>query len=274
MVDGAPRVWGRRRVLLAGLGALGPAVLAGSPAAAESSAAAQAALAARPANREVIFYAPHPDDETLSMCVLIANHVLVGRKVHVVLLTDGRTSAALAAVNARLAAEGLAPLTLAQFGAARVREFRAACARLGVAAANVHVANITGLLTVANTTPVFRAYQARYPDAGHYTLTWTDPFGDHGSPGEALRRLHRTDPVAFFDTRWVVYRIHWREKVVLALKPWWARPTPVIKARVVAAIAEYSVWKPAAGRYRIGFYSVVDQFLALKADVRNLLHGP
>ena len=267
MVEGEPRSWRRRQLLLAGLGAWGPAtVLASSPARAEP--------VARPANREVVFYAPHPDDETLSMCVLIANHVRVGRKVHVVLLSDGRTSGALAAVNARLAAEHLPGLTLAQFGAARVREFRAACARLGVPAANVHHENLPGLLTVASTTPVFRAYQARYPDAGHYTMSWTDPFGDHGGPGEALRRLRLADPVAFFDTRWVVYRIHWRDTVVLARRPWWARPDAVVRARALAAVAEYGVWRPAAGRYRIGYYSVIDQFQALTSDVRNLLHGP
>ena len=157
MVEGEPRSWRRRQLLLAGLGAWGPAtVLASSPARAEP--------VARPANREVVFYAPHPDDETLSMCVLIANHVRVGRKVHVVLLSDGRTSGALAAVNARLAAEHLPGLTLAQFGAARVREFRAACARLGVPAANVHHENLPGLLTVASTTPVFTAYHSQYSE--------------------------------------------------------------------------------------------------------------
>ena len=38
----------------------------------------------------MIFYSPHPDDETLTMGVLVAQHVVAGRKVHVVLFSDGR----------------------------------------------------------------------------------------------------------------------------------------------------------------------------------------
>ena len=258
MAEREQGIVGRRQLILAGAGLLGPS----------------AAGAGRPSDREVIFYTPHPDDETLSMSVLIANHARVGRKVHVVLLSDGRTSGALAAVNARLARQKLPALTLAQFGAGRVRELRAACARLGVAAGNVHVENVADTLTVANTQPVIRRYQARFPDAGHYTMSWTDPFGDHGNVGKALRQLQRADPTAFFDTRWVVYRIHWGEKAVRDLGPWWARPDAVVRSRILAAIAEYGVWNPAAGRYRIGFYSVISQFNALRADVRDLVHGP
>jgi len=107
------------------------------------------AAASRPGDREVIFYSPHPDDETLTLGVLVASHVLAGRKVHVVLFTDGRDSRAFPVVNARLKAEHRAPLTRAQFGAARVRECRAACAALGVPSANVHFEGLTAV-TVAN----------------------------------------------------------------------------------------------------------------------------
>ncbi len=232
------------------------------------------AVGARPRDREVIFYSPHPDDETLTMGVLVAGHVVVGRKVHVVLFSDGRDSRAFALVNARLKAERRPPLTRQQFGAARVGEFRAACAALGVAPANVHLEVVGGAPTVANVTPVIRRYRARYPDAGHYTTTWTDTFSAHGDLGEALRRLQMADPRSWFDTRWAVSRLHWREPAVRALHPWAATPSAVVRRRVLAAVAEYDVWAPARGRYRIGFTSVGPQFRQLLADVRSVLHGP
>jgi LmbE family N-acetylglucosaminyl deacetylase len=231
------------------------------------------AAASRPGDREVIFYSPHPDDETLTLGVLVASHVLAGRKVHVVLFTDGRDSRAFPVVNARLKAEHRAPLTRAQFGAARVRECRAACAALGVPSANVHFEALTAV-AVANATAVIRSYQRRFPDAGHYTISWTDTFAAHGNLGEALRRLRRADPKTYFDTRWGVSRLHWGEPALRACRPWSSTSTAAARARVGAAVASYDVWSPAHGRYRISYTSVAPQFRALKADVRSMLHGP
>src|SRR4029453_4981728 len=40
-----------------------------------------------------VFFAPHPDDETLGMGVAVANHVAAGRQVRVVAVTGGGASA-------------------------------------------------------------------------------------------------------------------------------------------------------------------------------------
>jgi LmbE family N-acetylglucosaminyl deacetylase len=232
-----------------------------------------AAPSSRP-DREVIFYSPHPDDETLSMSVLIASHVLAGRAVHVVLLSDGRTSNAYPLVNARLVAEHRTPLTRAQFGAARVRELRAAVAAMGVPAADVHLETVPDAMTVADLTPVIQRYRARYPAAGHYTMSWTDTFAPHAHLGEALRRLAVAHPHDYPDTRWAVSRLHWHEPAVRALKPWSTTGSAKARSRVRSAAAAYGVWAPGRGRYRIGYTSVQPQFRALVADPRCLVHGP
>src|ERR1035437_1374650 len=46
-----------------------------------------------PSPNYAYFFTPHQDDETLSMGAAIKEHVAAGRKVYVVLLTDGGASA-------------------------------------------------------------------------------------------------------------------------------------------------------------------------------------
>lgn len=77
---------------------------------------------------DAVVFAPHQDDETLGCGGAIVKKVRRGAKVTVVFMTDGSTS------HSHL----MPPAELAKL---RAGEATAACARLGVAAANVHLLN-------------------------------------------------------------------------------------------------------------------------------------
>ena len=130
-------------------------------------------------SRPVIFYSPHADDETLNMGITIAEHVAAGRDTHVVLMTHGRVTGALDAINGVTLSgywkamhnpsfEGYSPLTKADLEQARIREFHHACAQLGVPPSNRHIEYLddptTGeTVTKAEAKAVIQNYVNAYP---------------------------------------------------------------------------------------------------------------
>jgi len=230
-----------------------------------------------------VFYTPHPDDETLSMGVLIAAAVRHGDRVIVVSLTDGRTTGAIRAINARLTSEHPAgtarDLTIDQVAASRQGELRRATTDLGVAAQDVVLAHLDAassddgaIVTVAEAEQVIRAFADRYPAATHVTMSDTaEHQQDHLDAGAALRRL--SDAGVVTSAQWTVSRLWWQ----LPSPPWtWALPTAQDRDAVRHAGLEYQTWNPADDDYAVGFYSVRWQFTALGQDVRDRVHttGP
>lgn len=129
---------------------------------------------------EVIYYIPHQDDEVITFGVSIHDHVVKGRDVHVVLLTDGANSA----VREKL------DLTPEEFSDARNREFDLAVDILGVDPDNVEkIGYSDGALKVEEVEEVIREYEGRYPNASHKTFSYYDPHEDHANAGHALRNL-------------------------------------------------------------------------------------
>jgi LmbE family N-acetylglucosaminyl deacetylase len=247
-----------------------------------------------------VFYTPHPDDETLSMGVMIDAAVRRGDRVIVVSLTDGRTTGAANAINVRLAqlrvagavrtstpsAEGTAaqpgglsaPLALSasQIAAARVGELRRAAADLGIAAQDVFLAHLDApdsdggeLLTVVEATAVMRAFAAQFPAARHVTMSnVVERQLDHLAAGTSLRQLADAGVIA--SAAWTVSRLWWQQ----AGPPWtWVLPDDTGRATVRRAAKEYLTWDPTHGEYAVGFYSVRNQFAALLADTRDRVHG-
>jgi LmbE family N-acetylglucosaminyl deacetylase len=134
-------------------------------------------------SRPVIFYAPHADDETLNMGVTIAEHVAAGRPTHVVLMTHGRITGALNAINGTTysgywkathdpESEGYEPLTKDTLAEARINEFHHACGQLGVPVENRHIEYLDDpangeTLTYDEAKAVIEKYIDLYPDADH-----------------------------------------------------------------------------------------------------------
>ncbi|MCK6547900.1 PIG-L family deacetylase [Myxococcota bacterium] len=85
----------------------------------------------------VVFFAAHPDDETIGMAAAIMHEVQAGKRVFIEMMTHGETSTVLP----RLADGGTDPwhagnhnhpMTVAAFGLARVAEVMDSAARMGV----------------------------------------------------------------------------------------------------------------------------------------------
>ncbi|MDQ1290050.1 MAG: hypothetical protein QG622_3616 [Actinomycetota bacterium] len=226
-----------------------------------------------------IFYTPHPDDETLSMGVLIAAATQRGDRVIVVGLSDGRTTGAMRSVDDRLARPGpwtTHVLTQDGIAAARVGELRRAVADLGVMPENVFLAHLDApgtdggsTVTVAEAQQVMRAFAERFPGATHLTMSFVaERQLDHLDSGVALKNLRDAGVVR--SARWAVSRLWW----TAASPAWsWVRPGTVALQRVRRALREYRVWNPELGEYAIGFTSVRSQFLAQAQDTRDRVHG-
>jgi LmbE family N-acetylglucosaminyl deacetylase len=225
----------------------------------------------QPRGRPIIFYSPHQDDETLFMGHVIAHHTLIGRGVHVSLLTRGAGSVAIDAINGvrpstwwggrhQPAQEGYRPLTLDEFVVARNREYVAACGALGIWPDNIHLDPCEDL-TVDAAKRVMRSYADRYPNAGHYTMWWRDGHVEHAQIGQALLELHESDD-RFRDSRWLVKPVEADEAEAL---PYRVRDED-LRARaakmVWRALLPYTSWAPATGMFAIGGHSIGNTYLA------------
>jgi LmbE family N-acetylglucosaminyl deacetylase len=217
----------------------------------------------------LVVYTPHPDDETLSMGVVISNAVQRREQVVVVALTDGRTTRALQPV-----------LTPDQVAAARDLELVKAVGALGVPAHDVVLAHLDApgsacgaIVTVHEAEAVMRTVAARYPDAANVTMSYVaERNQDHLDAGVALSRLAAAHVIGH--ASWTVSRLWWT--LPSPASAWVLPNTPISRSRVVAAALQYSVWEPAYGRYAVGWRSVPRQFQALLVDVRDKVHrlGP
>lgn len=227
----------------------------------------------------VYFLEPHQDDASLFMAQVIAHHVLAGRNVHAVLMSNGSTSNVLDELNGAASdptwwggvhdpgAEGYAPLTKDEFGLARTREWVQSWRHLGVPPGpNQHfgmgLASSTDLpdgIDEAYATDVMRYWMgsdldAGLPRPGFYTMWWGDPNPDHAACGQALRVLRLADP-DFADSRWLVKP----EQATAAGAAVYTVPAamlPEVRLRQKRAAWAYGAWAPAQGAYAIGMHSV------------------
>ena len=210
-----------------------------------------------------IWYAPHPDDESIFMGASIA--LAADRQNILVMLTRGGASGAIKKVNARLDK----PLTRKEFMRARVRELRAAARALGIAEDDLIIKNLPdGGLDVPSVREVISEMVHRHPGAVHRTMSYLDPHADHRTAGEALRDAHRDDEV-----RRAVFYVpipHLDEGV--------GTPVDLSDPRGVAAkkaaLREYHHWAPHERRYAIGQHSVTALIRKQLSDPVEHVHGP
>lgn len=286
----------RRAFLTAGLAAVALPLAAAAttrPAAAAPPAppvsppTAPPAVLARP---PAVFYSPHADDETLSMGVAVVDHLVRGRDVVLVLVTQGCSPYMLDLLNGDAydpvssgvhspVAEGyLGPLvdgrlTAATVGAARLREWAAASAVYGTAGTGLLSTLSVGLdegVTVDAVRSVVAQVSARYPGASHATMSWTDPHPDHAACGHALRTLRDEDAVG--DVRWYVQHGHEADAAAQGVRTWSVAASPSCADAVRRAGECYRVWDPAAGEYGFGYRSVQLAFDALAAAPSCTVH--
>lgn len=231
------------------------------------------------AGANVYFFEPHQDDASLFMAQAVAHHVLAGRTVHVVLMSNGSTSNVLGELNGTAgdptwwggthdpAAEGYAPLTQTEFGLARTREWVQSWRHLGVPPGPqqhfgmglASSADLPDQVSRAYATDVMQYWvdsdlAAGLPRPGLFTMWWNDPQPDHAACGQALKTLRQTDP-DYADGRWLVKP----EQAATAGAATYSVPAAMlaeVRLRQKRAAWAYGAWAPAQGAYAIGMHSV------------------
>lgn len=210
-----------------------------------------------------IWYAPHPDDESIFMGASIA--LARDRQNILVMLTRGGASGAIKKVNARLDR----PLTRKEFMRGRVRELRAAALALGIPEEHLIIKDLPdGGLDVPSVREVISEMVHRHPGAVHRTMSYLDPHVDHRAAGEALLAAHEDGEVK----RSVFYVPipHLDETVGHPVD----LSDPHGVAAKKAALAEYHHWAPHERRYAIGQHSVTSLIRKQLNDPVEHVHGP
>ena len=250
-------------------------------------------------SKQVVFYAPHPDDELLSFGVIASEYVALGYEVIYVLLTSGSTSTAIKLINGELAspgngtrfvykglhnptAAGYTPLTIEEVGRARVTEFKSSAGEMNISPDRVHTFDLlkAGDLTPEDVAPAMREIVALYPKAIHWTMSTIDLHPHHRAAGEALRVIGQESGLL---TAYTISRTTWevlsgeRAKANTTIpSTFYFKPTADRMQRVRNAALTYNAWNPQAGSYAVGYTSVPKQFedLDSKSDAQYAVMTP
>lgn len=235
-----------------------------------------------PTGRRAYFFEPHQDDGALFMGQVAAHHVLAGREVHAVLMSNGSTSGARAEINGTTvdngwwgtpahnpAREGYAPLDLTEFGLARTREWSQSWLQLGVPLERQHLGMglassdlLPDTISVAYATDVMRYWMEQDRSEGlsnssMKTMWWGDNATDHAACGAALRNLKLTDP-DFADAQWIVRTEQHGDAGAQYAVP--AAMLAEVRQMQYRAAWPYQAWAPEQGMYAAGRHSVPDLF--------------
>jgi hypothetical protein len=228
--------------------------------------------------RPAIYYCPHQDDETLSYSVDILNQLAAGKRVIVVLYTNGSGSRAQKVINGKEystywggthhpSKEGYVPLTDEQFIQARMNEFRCACYQLGIAPSDV-IVDFPERIDVAGLKKLISKYETIYPGASHKAMSYYDRFPPHAISGQALNELYNEGVVS--DARFFISRYNWEKPGPGDI----STATPNQAQTIKHAVEPYHAWNPLVGSYASGFHSVPEQFNDYLAYPQNKIHGP
>lgn len=243
-------------------------------------------------SKQIVIYSPHPDDETLSLGMAIAEYVQSGFEVHLVLLSQGKTTKAIDSINGNVdintsvasafkgrhipALEGYSALTQDQIGAARIREFQAAAGLLRIPLSQIHTQETYDgdLFTIENIKKIMTGYAEMFPKAMHMTMSTIDIHPQHRVAGEALRLVSLEKNIA---SSYAVSRTTWkrllkRKLVYPASIPelHWIKPIPHNSNSVLNATLPYCAWNPYNGSFAIGYTSVTNQFENLRTERNGL----
>lgn len=227
-----------------------------------------------PQRNKIIYFAPHQDDELLTMGVDICRNARKGHEVHVVLCTDGsKSNMRLVVGNGKACSkhEGLHlyNLSVEAFIQARDREFTGSCLALGVKPENIHIAptrDIDGSLTQSNAQKIVRYYLDRLgADAlvcTHSPLSGPKQHRDHRTLGQAVDSLLKQGVIR--KAKFFVEPYHY-SYVEANPRPLPGYPERIsasasVKEQVRQAIGSYSRWDPEHGRYAVGYHSVTTEF--------------
>jgi LmbE family N-acetylglucosaminyl deacetylase len=202
-----------------------------------------------------IFYAPHADDEVLSLGPSILRQIDKGNEVAVVLLSHGEASQSFHTVNKNLEEQNLPSLTREEFGEARVKEFKTAVKRLGVKEENVFIYDLPdGDINKNMVGEIIQEMNSKFPDARHHALSYNDPHSDHAASGAALKELLEEKVIQS-----ALFYLPVQEFENLDYDDHYDVPGSLEK-EYRNSLEAYNSWKPEKGFYSIGYTSVKSYF--------------
>ncbi len=230
--------------------------------------------------KTIIYFAPHQDDELLSMGIALCISLREGKDVHVVLCSDGSKSK----VRFKLRNgqpcekhEGIHCYDLSEeeFTKARDREFQGSCEALGVKRENIHIPEkraVDGSLSDEEAKEIVeRALQEIDPHAEVCTIypNGSSQHKDHTALGRAVMSLYEEGTIEKVSFFLEPYCVKQSLKEDPSLKLAVAEAGLLMKQKIKKAIASYSLWKPEEGRYAIGYHSVTDDFDNYIRELKN-----
>lgn len=214
----------------------------------------------------VIWYVPHPDDETLSMGGHIYRHYQAGRQNIVVLLTKGEGTSAINGINNKLGLEGYPTIGTAQLKDARVREFTLAIDRLAVVQVYIHELPDGGV-TKSAVYNIIQNMENTYPGASHKTMTYHDNHSDHSSAGEALLQFYNDGGTS--DARFYIKR-----QQHSTVSGYYVSFNDEMRQAKRRALSAYKIWYPEEGFHSVGYISVPGSFDAQYDNPIEKYHKP
>lgn len=224
--------------------------------------------------KTMLYFAPHQDDELLTMGIDICSSVLKHHDVHVILCTDGSKSNVRKRLNNGQKCpkhEGIHhyDLSIEAFIQARDREFMDSCRALGLDAAHIHIPekrSIDGSLTVQAAENTIQKYLSLFGE--DVTVCTISPNNgpaqhrDHKALGRAANNLLNRGIIQ--DLKFFIEPYHFGQIVenprLIPIDPTIKKAPPQIEERIKKAIGAYSYWNPDEQRYAVGYHSVTTEF--------------
>lgn len=226
------------------------------------------------AKKTVLYFAPHQDDELLTMGLDICRSVAKKWDVHVILCADGSKSYVRGLLNdgkscSKHEGEHCYQLSVEEFIAARDREFVGSCMALGVPRENIHIPEkraVDGSVTVEEAEAIMLHYLEKLgKDA--YVCTINSGNGDnqhrdHKAVGKAAENLLNRGvirEVKSFVEPYLYHKII-ANSWILPVDPYVEQATEAESEKLKNAIGSYSLWDPQQQRYAVGYHSVTTEF--------------
>ena len=233
--------------------------------------------------KTVLYFAPHQDDELLSMGVDIATNVAKKQNVHVILCSDGSKSS----VRKRLGdgkscdkhpGDHIYEITEEEFTAARDKEFWDSCAALGVPQNCVHIAQnrgVDGSVTTQTVASIMRHFLKRFgSDAIVCTISKNNgdkQHCDHKTLGHTAQYLFNKGEIKELRLFIEPYHLDAVEENprLVPVEPTVIKADGKIAEKIEKAIGAYSLWEPENDRFAVGCHSVSKEFAAYLKDKSN-----
>ncbi len=220
------------------------------------------------AKQTVIWYLPHPDDETIGMADNIYQSVEAGNTNYFIYFSKGSSS--LARHNLRGPDGSTHRLSVDEFGKARVRETLAALEVLGVDSCQVLFFDFPdGSIPQEPVEETMRFFAQLYPGSIHRTVSFSDPHEDHQTLARSLAKVTSETEGEMFSEYFHVYIYR------SVTEPHGIEKRPVKDREVKEkALAELTFWDPDSGRYAIANQSTPDLVEAAGASAYEYVDIP